>query len=78
MIHVEIKRGGSESAMSVLKRFTRKMQSAGVVNRVKSLRYAERKPSAYVKKKRALKVLGKKAETERLAKLGKLPVRAGR
>lgn len=72
MIHVEIKRGANENAMSVLKRFTRKIQSAGIINRVKNNRYAERQASAYVKKKHALKRIERKVEVERLMKLGKI------
>jgi ribosomal protein S21 len=76
MIHVEIKRGSNENPTSTLKRFTRKVQSAGIVTRVKSLRYAERVSSPYTKKKHALKVMARKTETARLSKLGKLPERS--
>ncbi|HRH26033.1 MAG TPA: 30S ribosomal protein S21 [Candidatus Paceibacterota bacterium] len=75
MIHVEIKKGANESGLSTLKRFTRKMQSAGVVNRVKSIRYAERDPSTYVRKKHALKRISRRADTLRLIKLGKVQER---
>jgi ribosomal protein S21 len=75
MIHVEINRGSNENPTSVLKRFTRKVQSAGIISRVKSLRYSERQASSYTRKKRALKSIARKTETMRLAKLGKLPER---
>jgi len=75
MINVEVVKGSSESAPSVLKRFTRKVQGAGILARVRSLRYAERSPSKYVKKKKALKGLRKREHTAELMKLGKITPR---
>lgn len=75
MINVEITRGGTESTGSVLKRFTRKVQGAGILPRVRSLRYAERSPSKYVKKKKALKSLVRRETHAELLKLGKIKER---
>ncbi len=77
MINVEVEKGANESATSVLKRFTRKVQGAGVLSRVRSLRYAERSPSKYVKKKKALKNLVKRQNTAELIKMGKITPRIG-
>lgn len=72
MINVEVQKTGTENAMSVLKRFTRRVQGAGILPRVRSLRFAKRAESRYVRKKRALKVLARRAEHEHLTKLGKI------
>jgi ribosomal protein S21 len=77
MINVEIQKNGTENAMGVLKRFTKRVQGSGVLNRVRGLRYAERSPSRYVRKKRALKGLRRRTEIAELIKLGK-PIDTGR
>ena len=56
----------------MIKRFTRRVQESGVLPRVRSIRYAERVKSDYVKKKKRLIVLRKAAEYNRLFKLGKI------
>jgi len=71
-INVKVTKKNNESGVSVLKRFTRRVQESGVINKVKSRRYAERKPSAYTKKKNKLKSLKKKSEFQTLYKLGKI------
>lgn len=78
MINVQIERNQNENSLSILKRFTRRVQSAGVLPRVRSLRYNDRNQSYYNRKKRALTVLKRKEETQKLIKLGKIPEKMGR
>ena len=73
MINVEVQKTGTENPMSVLKRFTKRVQGAGILPKVRSMRYSKRSESRYVRKKRALKGIVRRTEHERLAKLGKLP-----
>jgi ribosomal protein S21 len=73
MINVEIERNGNENSVSLLKRFTRRVQGSQVLNTVRGKRYSERKPSEYTKKKKALKVIEYRKKMNELAKLGKLP-----
>ena len=54
-----------------MRRFSRAVQSSGVVKRVKANRYLERPESRYTRKSQALKRLAKRTEAERLKKLGK-------
>lgn len=75
MINVEVSKGPNESAVSVLKRFTRRVQGTGLLPRMRSIRYSERKPSKYVRKKKALKHLVKREHTAELIKLGKITPR---
>ena len=73
--NVNVDRNPNESASSVLRRFTKRTQESGVLNRVRSIRYNERVLSFYKNKMSTLEKLEKAAVRERLAKLGKLPVR---
>ena len=78
MINVEITRNPNENAMSVIRRFTRKVQSSGVISRKRSLRYNTRVQSPYKVKMHTLKGLSRKAEMAELVKLGKAPVKPER
>ena len=73
MTNVEVAKTGTESNLSLLRRFTKRVQGSGVLNRVRGLRYKERTLSPYKRKMATLKTLERRAEREVLAKLGKLP-----
>jgi ribosomal protein S21 len=70
--NVELKKGPHESNLSIIRRFTRKIQESGIIQKVKSNRYAKRDLSKLSLKKTALKRIAKRKETERLRKLGKI------
>ena len=72
MIQVEVTKNNNETSSSVIRRFTKRVQESGIIRRAKSLRYSERVKSSYVQKKKALKRLGKRNETARLRRLGKI------
>jgi ribosomal protein S21 len=72
-INAEITRNGSENALSVLRKFTRKVQGSGVLPRVRSLRYSDRIQSPFKIKRARLEYLKRVEEANHLAKLGKLP-----
>ena len=78
MINVEINRNPGENALGVLRRFSRKVQSSGVIPRVRSLRFSSRTQSPYKMKQKALKQINRRAEMAQLVKLGKAPVKQGR
>ena len=71
MINVEITRNPGENPISVIRRFSRKVQGAGIIPRVRSLRFATRTQSPYKVKQRTLKVIARRAEVAELIKLGK-------
>jgi ribosomal protein S21 len=71
MINVEITRNPGENSLGVIRRFSRKVQSSGVIPRVRSLRFSDRVQSHYKIKQRALKSLNHKSELALLIKLGK-------
>ncbi len=68
---IEIKREQGESSSSLLRRFQKRVQGAGIIRRVKSLKAATRAQSHYKRKKSALTRLARRTEYERLKKLGK-------
>lgn len=71
-INIEVTKGSSENNLSVLRRFTKRVQGSGVLPRVRSLRYSERVKSENVKRAKTLSYLKRKAEMQELIKLGKV------
>lgn len=71
-VNVEVTKGPNENNLSVLRRFTKRVQSAGILPRVRSKRYTEREKSENVKRSKTLKQLKKREEIAELIKLGKL------
>ena len=69
---IEIKKSGTESSASVMRRFSRRVRESGIVRHVKDNRYAKRAPSTFVNKKNALKKLERRTEYARLKKLVKI------
>lgn len=78
MINVEVTRNSGENAMGVVRRFTRKVQSSGIIPRVRSLRSSTRVQSAYKVKQRALTLIKRRANMAELVKLGKAPIKPER
>lgn len=72
---IEVRKNPNENNMSVLRRFSRRVQESGIVRRVKGSRYNERKESKLKIKKGALKRISRRKEIEKLRKLGKLTLR---
>ena len=69
---IEVKKNPNENNSSVLRRFSRRIQESGIIRRVKGSRYNVRKESKLKVKKSALKRLERRAEIEKLRKLGKM------
>jgi len=72
MINAEVVKTGSENNLNLIRRFTKRVQGSGVLPRVRSIRYASRKMSEYVKQKKTLKVLKRREEVAELIKMGKM------
>ena len=71
-VNIEVVKGPNENNLSVLRRFQKRVQGAGVLPRVRSKRYNERTKSENVKRAKTLAFLKKKAVTAELVKLGKI------
>lgn len=72
MINAEVQKSGSESALSVIRKFSRRVQGTGLIQTVRKGRYYERGQSKAVSKKRALKRIARYATRLELIKEGKL------
>ncbi len=69
---IEVKKSDNESNTSLLRRFSRRIKSAGYIMKAKSLRSSTRKKSALKKKQEALKRISKREKLERMKKLGQI------
>ncbi len=69
--NVEVVAEAKDNSTGLLKKFTQKMRTAGVIQRVKSIRYSDRALSDFKKKKEKLRKMKRLAELERAKKLGK-------
>ena len=76
--NVQVEKNQSESSANVIRRFTKRMQNAGIVRRMRDNRYYARVKSANVRKTARLKKLAKKEAYERDYKMGKVVERRGR
>ena len=70
--NIELKRNNHENGLSLVRRFSRKMQEAGIIPKVKGNRYASRAVTKLAQKNMKLKSLARRKEVERLKKLGKM------
>lgn len=80
MIQAEVQKSGNESALSTIRKFSRRVQGTGLIKTVRNTRYYVREASKIVKKKRALKLIKRREEYRQLIKSGKVaetPVRRG-
>jgi hypothetical protein len=75
--NVETKAKPNENPLSLIRRFSRSVQQANVINRVKGAAYKGKNESEYEKKKKKLHGLEKQKEYEKLYKLGKLTKKKG-
>lgn len=72
MTNVEVTKNPNENPGSLLRRFSRRIQESGIIPKVKGNRYAKRKTSKLSLKNGAIKKLNRRAEVEKLRKLGKI------
>jgi len=77
-VNAEVVKAGSENNLSLIRKFTKRVQGSGILPRVRSIRYNSRKLSAYKVKKKTLKSIKRKKEVAELIKLGKMPIKETR
>jgi len=70
--NVEVKKNNQESTANLIRRFTKRVQGSGIINRLRKERYYKRSKSEMVHRSAKLKKLEKKAKYEKLLKLGKI------
>ena len=72
MINAEVSKSGNESPLSVIRKFSRKVQGTGLVQNARKRRYYARAASKTVTKKRALKRLARRSAYNKMLKEGKV------
>ena len=77
-INVQVEKNNNESSANVIRRFTKRMQGAGIVPKVRGGRYFARSKSENVRRTAKLKKLEKAATYDKLVKLGKVQEHRGR
>lgn len=69
---VEVTKKDHETASSLVRRFSRRIQQSGILLRSRKLRFYKRKPSKTQRRAAAMRRMKKQHEYERLVKLGKI------
>lgn len=77
-INVEVEKNQSESTANLVRRFTKRMQGAGIVQKVRGMRYHKRVKSENVARHAKLLKLKRQKTYETLLKLGKIQENAPR
>jgi len=70
--NVEVEKNNNESSANIIRRFTKRVQGAGIVPKVRNGRYRTRIKSRNVQRRAKLKKIDKSVEYEKLIKLGKV------
>ena len=68
--NVDITKTKNDNPLGLLRKFSRKMKTSGVLRKKRSLRYFERSKSAFRKKEDALNKIQKRKEYEYKEKMG--------
>lgn len=76
--NVEVEKNNNESSANVIRRFTKRVQGAGIVPKVRGGRYHNRLKSKNVQRATKLKKIGKQEVYEKQVKLGKIQEFRGR
>lgn len=77
-INAEITKNDGENVINMIRRFSKRVQGTGILQRVRSRRYFTRIKSGQVRRAHTLKVIKRREEVQELIKLGKLEVRTTR
>lgn len=77
-VQAEVQKNDNESAINLIRRFTKRVQGAGLLTRMRARRYYTRIKSGNVRRKQTLKVIKRREEVQELIKLGKMEPRTTR
>jgi ribosomal protein S21 len=76
--NVQVEKNNNESSANVIRRFTKRVQGAGIVPKVRGGRYFSRAKSKNVQRSAKLLKLDRREKYEKLVKLGKIQEFRGR
>jgi ribosomal protein S21 len=71
-IQAEVVKSGNENPLATIRKFSRRVQGAGLVKQLRARRYHSRDASKTVRKKRALKLLKRRNDYRKAIKDGKI------
>jgi ribosomal protein S21 len=74
----EVVKNEGENDLNIIRRFQKRVQGAGLLQRMRANRYYTRIKSGNVRRKQTLKVLKRRSEVQELIKLGKMEPRTTR
>jgi ribosomal protein S21 len=76
--NIQVEKNDKENTAGLMRRFTKRVRGSGILSRVRGIRYYDRQKSDYVKKKKTLKRIAKRADHDEQIKLGKIVEQTGR
>jgi ribosomal protein S21 len=71
-VQAQVEKNENETAINLIRRFSKRVQGTGLIQRVRKQRYFSRPRSRSVRRKHALKVIKRREEVAELIKLGKM------
>ncbi len=77
-VNAEVMKNEGESTINLIRRFSKKVQGSGLIQRMRSHRYYSRTKSGNVRRAHTLVVIKRREGVQELIKLGKLTERTGR
>lgn len=77
-VNAEVTKNDNETAVNLIRRFSKRVQGAGLVQRMRNHRYYSRVKSREVRRKQTLKVIKRREDVQELIKLGKMLERTTR
>lgn len=76
--NAEVTKNDNETAVNLIRRFSKRVQGAGLIQRMRNRRYYARIKSREVRRKQTLKVIKRRENVQELIKLGKILERTTR
>ena len=76
--NAEVTKNENETPVNMIRRFSKRVQGTGLIQRMRSRRYYARVKSSIVRRKQTLKVIKRREEVQELIKLGKMIERTTR
>ncbi len=77
-INAEVTKTDNETPINLIRRFSKRVQGSGLIQRMRGRRYHARIKSREVRRKQTLKVIKRREEVQELIKLGKMMERTTR
>jgi len=77
-VNAEVQKNEGETAVNLIRRFSKRVQGSGLIQRMRARRYYARVKSSTVRRKHTLEAIERRENIQELIKLGKLVERAPR